>query len=124
MFQSNDQLGRAAELARLLDTMISAMSSDPRLSGIKQFEELSKILKRLISYIEQSIRGERSSDWFNMEALAVREALTRMAKTPEFRGSKDLKPTSIEIVTDNAVTTKDEITHQLALAGVHDSEYS
>jgi hypothetical protein len=71
MFEPSNQLERAAELAELLDDMISAMSSDPRLSEIAQFEDLKKISKRLTSYIWQTIRGERSSDWLNMEALLL-----------------------------------------------------
>jgi hypothetical protein len=125
MFEGTNRLARAAELARLLDEIITAMSVDPRLGQYSQFTELKKISKRLTDYIEQTIRGERSSDWFNLEALAVRESLTRIANSQTFRNDKNqLNTAKLEVFSEGKISTKDEIANQLALIGIDDTEYS
>ncbi|MGJ5633262.1 hypothetical protein [Nostoc sp. CALU 1950] len=123
---SRANLERAYRLAGLLVEALSMASSEITLNNIEQkiLHDAIKSAENVQLYLEQASTGERSSEWFAAEAIALKGQLARLTTRMRIgpKEAKFLEKPNTKISTEDKSLTI--IRQDLREMGVEDSEHS
>lgn len=78
MFGTRTSLAQAASLSELLLSIINSLAEDPKLRRDPNLQQSIKIADRLNRFLAEAADGNRSNEWHEAEAMALRSELVKI----------------------------------------------